>query len=504
MDNVDGGCTTCNNTTNPPIPNGSRVDVTFTFQYPVLLSALRVDDIDASDIARASAGQSSFQDQVIFSATGINGANVPLNLTPGSTGLVTLSGQTATANWASGVNNNVSENDPLGQVTASSSLAVKSVTISYLIGPNAVNTAQQGIRIGTFNFCCPVVVDLAGTVFKDCNALIDNTVNGTGLGNPASTTLYANLVEPVSNRVIGVATVAAAGTYSIPNIPGNVTYNVVLSTTAGTVGSAPPVASLPANWTNTGEFYGTGVGDDGSANGTLTNVVVGSVNATNANFGIRTLPTCSVVNSGPVCVGGTATFTESGLRGTSWSWVGPNGFTSTTRNPSITGVTSAANGIYTVTVTNVEGCTITCTTNLVVNPLPVVTASSNTPVCFGTSINLTSSGGTSYSWSGPSGFTSTLQNPVRTSAAAAMTGVYSVTVTNASGCTASATTYVVVTPDISVTASASPVSLCVGGSFSINGTVTNGVYKRILSKHYGKQSYRFNFKFDLSQPTDYN
>jgi hypothetical protein len=39
-------------------------------------------------------------------------------------------------------------------------------------------------------------------------------------------------------------------------------------------------------------------------------------------------------------------------------------------------------------------------------------ASSNSPVCLGKTLTLTASGGTKYQWSGPNGFSSTLQNPV--------------------------------------------------------------------------------------------
>ncbi|HLO46240.1 MAG TPA: hypothetical protein VK175_17995, partial [Leadbetterella sp.] len=389
LDNFDGGCTTCNSGNNAAYANGSRVDIRFDFQYPVLLNGLRVDDVDAADASRAPTGSSSFQDVITFSATGLSGANVPLNLALGATGRVTISGQTATANWASGVNNNVSENDPLGQVTITSTMAVKSLLISFIAGPSAISAAQQAIRISNFNLCCPVVVDLSGNVFNDCNALTDNIVNGTGLGNPSSTTLYANLVEPTSNLVIAVATVGIGGSYSMPNIPGNVTYNVVLSTTMGVVGSAPPAASLPSGWSNVGENLGTGAGNDGVANGTLSNIAVGAVDLANANFGIRNTPTCNVSNNSPVCQGGTATFTETGVNGATWSWTGPNGFTSSLRNPTIANVTSAAAGVYTVTVTNSTGCTTTCTTNLVVAPDVTVSASASPlTLCAGNSFNL--------------------------------------------------------------------------------------------------------------------
>jgi hypothetical protein len=67
---------------------------------------------------------------------------------------------------------------------------------------------------------------------------------------------------------------------------------------------------------------------------------------------------------------------------TSYSWTGPNGFTSTDQNPVINDVTAAAAGTYTLTVTNSFGCTSSTTVDVVVNPLPTpeITASQD-PVC---------------------------------------------------------------------------------------------------------------------------
>jgi hypothetical protein len=81
-------------------------------------------------------------------------------------------------------------------------------------------------------------------------------------------------------------------------------------------------------------------------------------------------------------------------------------------------------------------------------PVTGAIASSNSPILVGNSINLSSSattGGLSYSWSGPNGFTSSTQNPSIASATAAMAGTYTVTVTSAGSCSATATTAVTVT-----------------------------------------------------------
>jgi gliding motility-associated-like protein len=68
---------------------------------------------------------------------------------------------------------------------------------------------------------------------------------------------------------------------------------------------------------------------------------------------------------------------------------------------------------------------------LIVNPIPVANATSNSLVCEGSSINLmatTVDNGT-YSWIGPNGFTSSEQNPIITNAVLADSGSYSLTIT---------------------------------------------------------------------------
>ena len=73
-------------------------------------------------------------------------------------------------------------------------------------------------------------------------------------------------------------------------------------------------------------------------------------------------------------------------------------------------------------------------------------AGSNSPVCEGSSINLTSTAGADFTWTGPGGFTSNLKDPTIPSASGYMEGIYTVTVTTSDGCTSTTTTYVIVNP----------------------------------------------------------
>lgn len=62
------------------------------------------------------------------------------------------------------------------------------------------------------------------------------------------------------------------------------------------------------------------------------------------------------------------------------------------------------------------------------------TVSSNSPVCISKTITLTANGGTNYSWTGPNGFTSALQNPIIPSATTANSGEYFCTITGTGDC----------------------------------------------------------------------
>lgn len=139
-------------------------------------------------------------------------------------------------------------------------------------------------------------------------------------------------------------------------------------------------------------------------------------------------------------------------------------------SPYSTGIT--ASGTYTYYVTQTISCESPSTTVvLTINSLPSPTASNSGAGCEGGSITLTGGPGgmTNYSWSGPSSFTSSSQNPtVSTNATTAMAGTYTITVTNSNGCTASTSTSVTVNTNPVATASSnSPVNE--GSSLTLTG-----------------------------------
>ncbi len=127
--------------------------------------------------------------------------------------------------------------------------------------------------------------------------------------------------------------------------------------------------------------------------------------------------------------------------------------------------TSAISGNITVEGTNGTCLGTSASKAITVNcsPPATPTATSNNSVCQSETINLYSSSASNYSWTGPGGWTSSVQNPTRSGATIAMTGTYSVTTTS-SGCTSSAGTTVVTVEDFASITAGGPLTFCSGGS----------------------------------------
>ncbi len=190
----------------------------------------------------------------------------------------------------------------------------------------------------------------------------------------------------------------------------------------------------------------------------------------------------TINSNSPICEGSMLSLSASTIPGASYFWTGPNGYSSTEQNPTVsTNATSAMEGLYSV-YTTANNCTspTPTTTSVVINLKPVVTnTSSNSPVCLNNMLSLSTANiiGATYSWTGPNGFTSTQQNPtVSTSATTAMSGLYNVIAT-VNGCSSNAG---ITNVEINKIIAGNNGSVCVGNLLILSATsITGAVYSWI-------------------------
>lgn len=164
----------------------------------------------------------------------------------------------------------------------------------------------------------------------------------------------------------------------------------------------------------------------------------GSTDDAMINITIKAIPQTPIASADPIIcetqnVNLFATFIANGT----YTWSGPNGFTSTLQNPVINSISTNENGVYMV-YADIDGCQSgNSSVTILVNPLPSFALNQD---CVGkeyqvwyTRLNEASFDETNstLSWTGPNNFTSN-QNPITITGAGL--GIYSLNITNQFGC----------------------------------------------------------------------
>ena len=279
--------------------------------------------------------------------------------------------------------------------------------------------------------------------------------------------------QPVNQTVCAGSTasfsVAASGTaLSYQWMNGNV--NLVNGGNISGVNTATLTIN-PTNITDTSSFYHVVITGVCSPNSTSNNVSL----LINVAPNITKQPV-----SQTVCAGSPASFSvDASGSALSYQWM--NGNVSLVNGGNISGVNTAILSINPANITDTSSfyhvfITGVCSPNsssvnvfLHINSLPIVTANSNpstTPICEGSSITLTGGGNaTSYVWTGG------VSNGI--SFVPSSTNTYTVTGTNATNCSNTATITINVTMlPLAVPSSNSPA--CIGSTINLNTPTVNG------------------------------
>ena len=163
---------------------------------------------------------------------------------------------------------------------------------------------------------------------------------------------------------------------------------------------------------------------------------------------VNPVPTAAIHGTTSICEGSFATLNAVG--GDHYLW--NVGDTTSQITPSVPGE-------YSVTVSNGYGCTTSTSVTISINSVPIPVLSGNTVICEGESTVLLASGGIGYLWS---------NGEINDSISVSEAGIYTVTITNEVGCTATAST---------------SVSMLTAPSPLINGdlTICNGEYTTLTA-----------------------
>jgi hypothetical protein len=315
------------------------------------------------------------------------------------------------------------------------------------------------------------------------------TKNQLGTNSWAYYYIDSVVIRPFRISTFYYDTILCKGdTFDVPYVaatgylnPGNV-ISIQLSDQSGSFLNPTTVGSVTT--TTSGIVKGVIPGNVATGTGYRIRIVSSNPNDSSIGNGkdliIAAGPTLTASSNAPLCPSDTLKLSSSTTNiGVSYKWVGPNGFTSFAKDTNVLNFSPANAGDYIVTA-KLGWCSTKDTATVTTKPLPAKpTAGSNTPVCPGTTLNLTASTSTSgvtWSWTGPAGFNASIQNPGRSNMQTNWAGNYIVTA-NLNGCTAKDTetvTSIITTPTPSATNN-SPV--CVGGFLNLTASnVTNASY----------------------------
>lgn len=310
-------------------------------------------------------------------------------------------------------------------------------------------------RVTYSNFQTRIMAD-----FVNGNNCVGQPTNFQIFCNNPTVTSYTSITWDMGNGTVlnnnqhnFNYTYPAAGTYSVKllvadmyNCKDSITKSVtiyplpVLSVNSASICNGQQTATLTASgasvytWTPVAGLTATtgAVAHSTATVNTIYTVTAadtnGCVSSRTSTVTVNSLPVLSV-NSASICLAQqTATLMANGAL--SYSWSPALNLSSTTG--AVVSATPNATRIYSVTGSNVSGCTSTAMANVFVHPLPAV-ASNTAAICRGQqTATLTASGGNSYSWTPGTGLSSVSAASV--AATPSVTTSYTLIGTDPNGC----------------------------------------------------------------------
>ncbi|MFO8088004.1 MAG: PKD domain-containing protein [Bacteroidales bacterium] len=376
--------------------------------------------------------------------------------------------------WTPGASLNTSTGDT---VTA----APTTTTTYYVTGTNTfgcqhtdsltiqVNQSVQLVTTPSSTTICQgdtamLTVDGATTYSWQSNSSIVQNLDDTIYVNPSSSTNYI---------VTGSDPAGCTHTVSIP-VSVQPTPSIQANSSASSVCDGDSI-SLWASGAQNYQWFANGnllstqsqftTTPQNSTSYTVTGTdSLGCSNTSSVTVSVNQYPTLSVsISDSAICQGNTTTITASGADNYSWA---PSSSLSSSTGNSVTASPSTTTTYY-LNGSSSNGCVTQDSIKLFVSPLPAITLSSSAnSICRGDTVNLTATGGLSYSWNHSTSTASSIWlSPDSTK-------TYQVTGIDSNGCHNQASKSIVVhdLPDVDFTVDS---ILCLNSSINISNNSSN-------------------------------
>lgn len=301
---------------------------------------------------------------------------------------------------------------------------------------NITVNPSTGIQVNSPTICEGQSISIfatGGTNYVWNNGSLDDTLTV----NPASTTSYTVTGTDSNGCVVSsTSTVTVIVLGLAVNSP-----SLCAGQSASLIVSGADSYLWNTGFTNDTLIITPSVSGTYTVQGTDTN---GCSSTAVANVIVNPIPDVNV-NSAVICTGQSIQLTATG--GNNYLW-------NTGASAGVVTVSPSSTTSYSVTGTDINGCSDTAVSTVTVNISPVSFAGVDDTICSGTSAQLVAAGGVSYLWSPNSSLTNAaISNPV---ASPTITTTYTVTVTAANNCTDSDDIIVTVLPSPTASYSADP------------------------------------------------
>jgi gliding motility-associated-like protein len=359
--------------------------------------------------------------------------------------------------------------------------------------PIAFSNAAQVVGVSAINFVPINPLTVQPKCFGDCNGSITSNINGSV--PPYTVTVNGGPGIPVvsglstfTNLCAGVNTFVVVDTKGcIRTFTNNLTQPLALSSTSITSSvtcnsssngsfTLSPINGTPGytvTFTPGGSFTVPAAGSatlGGLSPGIVTFTVIDTKSCSiNSSFNITQPPPLTVIKTqttitcGGLCTGAASVAVSGGTGPYSYTWAPQVG--------ALAGITNLCAGTHTVTIKDAQNCTITPQTFTLTSPPPITI----TPTFTNVSCNGLTNGSASVSVTGgtPGYVTTWIAAGPSTIAANSATvnnlgpGSYTVSVTDAVGCSTTAIVNIIQPPALSITATSQSITcfgLCNGGA----------------------------------------